>query len=60
MPKFETPCMKDETVNGYRFMMYESDPYYYIEVFKDDKLVTSHVVCDCDGEYEELKKRYDK
>ena len=60
MPKFETPCMKDETVNGYRFMMYESDPYYYIEVFKDGNNVGNHVILDCKSEYEELKKGYDK
>lgn len=60
MPKFETPVMKDEIVNGYRLKMYESDPYYYVEVSKDGKHITNHLLSDRKYQYEQLKKRYDR
>jgi len=58
--KFFTPSHKEEeTKNGYHLKCYESDPYYYVVVYKNGAKVDSHVLTDDDGEFDKLVKAYE-
>ena len=60
MPEFKTEPHKDETVNGYRLKCYESDPYYYVEVFKEGEMVHDCLLMNDEADFEKLKDKYKK
>jgi len=59
--KFFTPAHKEsKTENGYNLKVYESDPYYHVEAFKDGILVDSHLLMNDSTELESLVKKYER
>jgi len=56
--KFETLPHIVETVNGYVLKVFESDPYYHVEVSKDGKHYDDHLLVNDVADYETLKIRY--
>jgi hypothetical protein len=60
MTKFETMPHKEARVNGYHLKVYESDPYYHVEVTKDGKKVDDHLLMNDAAELETLKAKYER
>jgi hypothetical protein len=59
--KFFTPAHKEpKTESGYHLKVYESDPYYHVEVFKDGVLVDNHLLTNDEAELEKLVKKYER
>jgi len=58
MTTFETLVLKEIEVNGYLMKVYESDPYYHVEVSKKGKHVDDHLLMNDDSELETLKRKY--
>lgn len=61
MTTFETKSHKTETTeSGYVLKVYESDPYYHVEVTKDGKTVDDHLLMNDTDELAELCRKYEK
>lgn len=60
MTKYETVPHKEIKVNGYHLKVYESDPYYHVEVTKDGKNVDDHLLLNDVTELEDLKMEYER
>ena len=58
--KFETKPHIDETVNGYRLQVFESDPYYHVIVSKGDKHIDDHLLVNDNVEFKSLKLKYER
>lgn len=61
MTKFESALvLKEFEVNGYSMKVFESDPYYHVEVSKDGKHFDDHLLMNDESELEGLKRKYER
>lgn len=59
--KFFTPAhIELKTKNGFYLKVYESDPYYHVEAFKDGVLVDTHLLMNDTDELDLLVKKYER
>ena len=58
--KFETPAHKKRnTATGYELKVFESDPYYHVEVYKSGEFVRDHILTNDKEEFDTLVKKYE-
>jgi hypothetical protein len=60
MTDWSEPIHKEIKVKNYHLICYVSDPYYFVEVYKDGKILNTHLLNDDKLEFENLIKQYGK
>jgi len=58
MPTFKTEAHIKETVNGFVLEVFESDPYYHVQVTKDGKHFDDHLLSNDEAEFIALVEKY--